>query len=325
MNQEPDFGSLMPDTFADLGDNSYGVAIDDYQAQFDDFDLRGPNAQYLPSNASYDEDGTSGNQSDQCCLQLIQCEEEVEELETAVGELEEELTKSAIDNCQAKDASKQMLTTVLLGDGATGDYLPKDGGYYQVVSGSAAYPTGNPDLPSVPVSGQFIIFENNRGDLRYWSKGYSTSNNAYYYFKNSSTGTVVGGPWRARQSDVRGGSAADPNAPGQETFGTGLTMCCFSNLNQSLQACGGGGTFPFPGVQDECLFTVNYVAGAGGTISGVSTENINAGSNGSPVTAIPSLGQQFNGWSNGETNATLQLTNVSDGTTITANFGPIQA
>ena len=45
MNQEPDSGSLMPDTFADLGDNSYGVAIDDYQAQFDDFDLRGPNAQ----------------------------------------------------------------------------------------------------------------------------------------------------------------------------------------------------------------------------------------------------------------------------------------
>jgi hypothetical protein len=60
MNQEPDFSSLMPDTFVDLGDASYGVAVDDYQAQMDDFDLRGPNAQFISSNASYDEEGSQG-------------------------------------------------------------------------------------------------------------------------------------------------------------------------------------------------------------------------------------------------------------------------
>jgi len=75
MNQEPDFGSLMPDTFADLGDNSYGVAIDDYQAQFDDFDLRGPNAQLLASNASYDEEGSQGVVD--CCPALEEALEQI--------------------------------------------------------------------------------------------------------------------------------------------------------------------------------------------------------------------------------------------------------
>lgn len=56
MNQEPDLGNLMPDTFADIGNNSYGAAIDDYQAQMSDYDLRGPNAQFIGSNASYDEE-----------------------------------------------------------------------------------------------------------------------------------------------------------------------------------------------------------------------------------------------------------------------------
>jgi hypothetical protein len=327
MTKEPDFGSSLLDTFADLGDTSYGTAIDDYQSQMDDFDLRGPNAQYLPTVGGAGEGGEEGCNDDlkQCISQLNGLEEEIEDLEAAVAELEEELTGAAIDNCQSKDGSKQMLTTVLIAGGSTGNNLPKANGYYQVVNGGAAYPQPDPTLFHVPVSAQWIIYENGNGDLKYWSKGSSISSNAYYYFKNSATGTIVAGPWRARQSDTHQGSVGSPNLPGQQTFGTGLIMCCYNFLRQDLQDCGGGGTFPFPGVQDECLFTVNYVASAGGTISGVSTENIKAGSNGSTVTAIPSLGQQFNGWSNGSTDATLRLTNVSEGATITANFGPIQA
>ena len=61
MNQETDLGSLMPDTFVDLGNTSYGAAIDDYQAQVDDFDLRGPNAQHLPS---------AGFEGEDCCGEL---------------------------------------------------------------------------------------------------------------------------------------------------------------------------------------------------------------------------------------------------------------
>ena len=66
INQEPDSGSLMPDTFVDLGDASFGAIIDDYQSQMDDFDLRGPNAQFISSNASYDEEGGG----DDCCDDL---------------------------------------------------------------------------------------------------------------------------------------------------------------------------------------------------------------------------------------------------------------
>lgn len=62
INQEPDLSNLMPDTFADLGNASYGAPIDDYQAQTNDYDLRGPNAQFIGSNASYGEgeEGDSG-------------------------------------------------------------------------------------------------------------------------------------------------------------------------------------------------------------------------------------------------------------------------
>ena len=78
MNQEPDSGSLMPDTFTDLGNNSYGAAIDDYQAQMDDFDLRGPNAQFIASNASYDEEGSQGGvdlgPADICAADLEEAE-----------------------------------------------------------------------------------------------------------------------------------------------------------------------------------------------------------------------------------------------------------
>jgi len=75
MNQEPDFGSLMPDTFTDLGNTSYGAAIDDYQAQMDDFDLKGPNAQFIASNANYDEEGSRGGccQALEAALEKIDC------------------------------------------------------------------------------------------------------------------------------------------------------------------------------------------------------------------------------------------------------------
>jgi hypothetical protein len=78
MDQEPDFGSLMPDTFSDLGNNSYGTAIDDYQAQMNDYDLRGPNAQFIESNASYDEEGTQGQRD--CCRRLEEALELIEDL-----------------------------------------------------------------------------------------------------------------------------------------------------------------------------------------------------------------------------------------------------
>ena len=69
MNQEPDFGSLMPDTFVDLGNDSYGGSVDDYQSQMNDFDLRGPNVQYLPSAGG----GVEEEEEEECCEDLLEC------------------------------------------------------------------------------------------------------------------------------------------------------------------------------------------------------------------------------------------------------------
>lgn len=70
MIQEPDFGSSMPDTFVDLGNDSYGGSVDDYQSRVDDFDLRGPNAQYLPPSGFEGGEEEPGEPEDDCCDEL---------------------------------------------------------------------------------------------------------------------------------------------------------------------------------------------------------------------------------------------------------------
>lgn len=86
MTKEPDFGSSLLDTFVDLGDTSYGTAIDDYQSQMDDFDLKGPNAQFLSSNANYDEEGSRGDNGSNVALD--EALEEIANLEGEIADLE---------------------------------------------------------------------------------------------------------------------------------------------------------------------------------------------------------------------------------------------
>jgi len=81
INQEPDFGGLMPDTFVDLENGSYGGSVDDYQSRVDDFDLKGPNAQYLPS-AGFE--GEGGEPGDDCCDELAVASEKIECLEDLI-------------------------------------------------------------------------------------------------------------------------------------------------------------------------------------------------------------------------------------------------
>ena len=322
MTQEPDFGSSMPDTFADLGNISYGTAIDDYQAQMDDFDLKGPNAQFLASNASYDEEGSSGNQGDRCCFDLIKAKEEIEELETAVAELEEELTETVIDNCKGTESSKAMVDTILDGMGKSGI---KPGGYYKALSGSVCRFQLPPPLPCMSISCTFIIYERTDGAIRYLFQGRTANTRPQdervmakgrLTVNNPSIGPVpADGVWHEGATHVEGWS----NAGIIDILGFYFIQSTGSSDIAPM------GTFPPLLTEDPCVFTLTYVASAGGTISGPSTEQIKAGAPGSIITAIPSLGQQFNGWSDGSTDPTYRATNVSESATITANFGPIQA
>jgi uncharacterized repeat protein (TIGR02543 family)/prepilin-type N-terminal cleavage/methylation domain-containing protein len=68
-------------------------------------------------------------------------------------------------------------------------------------------------------------------------------------------------------------------------------------------------------------YTLTYNAGTGGTISGVTPQTVNHGSDGTVVTAVPNTGYHFVNWSdNGSTNPVRQDKNVTADLTTTATF-----
>ncbi|TVY01148.1 InlB B-repeat-containing protein, partial [Cohnella terricola] len=70
-------------------------------------------------------------------------------------------------------------------------------------------------------------------------------------------------------------------------------------------------------------YTLTYIAGTNGSISGNQTQTVTYGSDGTEVTAVPNTGFGFAGWNDGKTEATRTDLNVSNHLNVTANFGPI--
>jgi uncharacterized repeat protein (TIGR02543 family) len=67
-------------------------------------------------------------------------------------------------------------------------------------------------------------------------------------------------------------------------------------------------------------YTLTYIAGTGGTITGTATQTITYGSDGTAVTGAPNTGYQFVNWSGGFTSNPRTDTNISANATYTANF-----
>ena len=67
-------------------------------------------------------------------------------------------------------------------------------------------------------------------------------------------------------------------------------------------------------------FTLNYTAGAGGTIEGSSPQTVNYGADGTLVTAVPNVGYHFVDWSDGVLTDSRTDLNVMANVTVTANF-----
>ena len=69
-------------------------------------------------------------------------------------------------------------------------------------------------------------------------------------------------------------------------------------------------------------FTVTFIEGAGGTITGTKVQTVNYGANASAVTAVANAGYYFVNWTGGYTGTAnpLTVTNVTADLTITANF-----
>ena len=71
-------------------------------------------------------------------------------------------------------------------------------------------------------------------------------------------------------------------------------------------------------------YTLTYISGKNGTISGATVQIINHGSNGTEVEAIPTKGFQFIRWSDGVNSAKRTETNVTEDLTATAEFAEIE-
>ena len=69
-------------------------------------------------------------------------------------------------------------------------------------------------------------------------------------------------------------------------------------------------------------FTLSYSAGAGGSITGETSQTVLYGDNGTEVTAVPDEGYEFVRWSDGVTTATRTDSNVTSDITVTAEFAP---
>lgn len=67
-------------------------------------------------------------------------------------------------------------------------------------------------------------------------------------------------------------------------------------------------------------YTLSYIAGDGGSISGKSIQTVKSGKNASTVTAVPNEGYEFVSWSDGVETAERTDKNVSADLTVTAEF-----
>ena len=67
-------------------------------------------------------------------------------------------------------------------------------------------------------------------------------------------------------------------------------------------------------------YTLTYLAGTNGTISGTTPQTVNYGANGMAVTALPATGYSFTNWSDGSLANPRTDLNVTSNLTVTANF-----
>lgn len=67
-------------------------------------------------------------------------------------------------------------------------------------------------------------------------------------------------------------------------------------------------------------YTLTYSAGPGGSITGVSTQTVDSGADGSTVTAVADTGYHFVNWSDGVMTASRTDTGVTSDISVTASF-----
>lgn len=102
---------------------------------------------------------------------------------------------------------------------------------------------------------------------------------------------------------------------------------CFLLALAALTACGGGGGGSAP--PPTPTYTVTFLAGTGGTLTGTASQSVTSGGSTSAVTAVPNAGYAFTSWTGaGFTTSTtnpLVVSSVAQTLAITANFSLVTA
>lgn len=97
-----------------------------------------------------------------------------------------------------------------------------------------------------------------------------------------------------------------------------ITMVAFGFGAFISQVQAGGPLNPLP--VSNLLVTLTYTAGAHGSISGTTPQQILKYSSGTQVTAVPNVGYKFVQWSDGVTTASRTDSNVASNLSVTASF-----
>ncbi|MGE0077819.1 MAG: LamG-like jellyroll fold domain-containing protein [Bacteroidales bacterium] len=74
---------------------------------------------------------------------------------------------------------------------------------------------------------------------------------------------------------------------------------------------------------EAIIFTLSYSAGEHGSISGITPQTVNYGTDGTSIEAIPDQGYRFVNWNDGSTDNPRTDKNVTDNISVTANFEAI--
>ncbi len=83
----------------------------------------------------------------------------------------------------------------------------------------------------------------------------------------------------------------------------------------AIIGCGGGGS-----PENPTTYILNYSAGTGGTLTGETSQTVNAGANATAVTAVADAGYRFLSWSDGSTSALRQDQTIQTNIIVRANF-----
>ena len=129
-------------------------------------------------------------------------------------------------------------------------------------------------------------------------------------FNLDGKGTRTGGG-ALSQVVVFGGSASAPTVQGNGQWAFSGWDKGFTNIQSNLTVTAQYTTK---------ILTLTYSAGAGGTLSGTTSQSVEYGQSGSAVTAVPDSVHEFDQWSDGSTENPRTDTNVSANISVTAQF-----